>query len=209
MNLNLIVWLTLFPFNPEPEAVTNPLSAFDPLWNNDRYAVCNSAASVTYLSDTEKEVIFILNMIRQHPRQFNQTVVARWPEKGGGTYLRNNSYYQSLVKHLAVMKNVPILQPDSLAWVSALCHAFSSGKAGYVGHDRQTALCQSRQWFNGECCEYGSGQPLSIVMNLLIDEDVPSLGHRIICLSADYAGIGVSHQPHSVYWSNTVLDFTR
>jgi hypothetical protein len=47
---------------------------------------------------------------------------------------------------------------------------------------------------------------LEIVLQLLIDEDVPSLGHRRILLEK-YQTIGVSIQPHSHYGFNAVLDF--
>jgi hypothetical protein len=46
-----------------------------------------------------------------------------------------------------------------------------------------------------------------IVLQLLIDHDVPSLGHRIICLSSAYSVVGVSIQYHSRYGKCAVLDF--
>ena len=61
--------------------------------------------------------------------------------------------------------------------------------------------------FYGECCEYGNDDPMEIVMSLLLDYDVPSLGHRKICLSETYNLIGVSIQPHKNYTYNSVLDF--
>jgi hypothetical protein len=205
----LLIGLSLNAFIPAAEVAENPLSTFDPTWKNTRFSVCNTASKTKYLSDREKEVIYILNLVRQNPQHFNKTIVAKWPEKYGGSYLRTNPYYLSLVKHLSAMKPAPILQPDSLAWVSALCHAFTSGKNGYIGHTRQTDLCVKREHFGGECCHYGSGTALQIVMDLLIDEDIESLGHRLIMLSSAYNGIGVSYQPHSTYGYNTVLDFTR
>jgi hypothetical protein len=42
-------------------------------------------------------------------------------------------------------------------------------------------------------------------MDLLIDEGVPSLGHRII-LFKPHTQIGVSIQPHKKYRWNAVLD---
>ncbi|MCU0387134.1 MAG: hypothetical protein MUE71_00840 [Chitinophagaceae bacterium] len=209
MTLHLIfsVWIRLF--SPISGETVNPLSEFDPSWNKGQYTVCNTAAQRKYLTENEKEVVYILNLVRQNPQHFNKTVVAKWPEKYGGTYLRSNTYYQSLVKQLSTMKPAPVLQPDSLAWVSALCHAFTSGKAGYDGHERQTDQCQEREYFGGECCHYGHSTPLQTVMALLIDDDIPSLGHRMICLSQEFKGIGVSIQPHKVYGFNAVLDFTR
>jgi uncharacterized protein YkwD len=105
------------------------------------------------------------------------------------------------------LQPLEILQPDPLNYTSAECHAVSSGKKSYAGHKRLTKECKEKQHYLGECCQYGYSDPLSIVMDLLIDQDVPSLGHRYICLDKDYTKIGVSMQPHKQYGTNTVLDF--
>jgi uncharacterized protein YkwD len=59
----------------------------------------------------------------------------------------------------------------------------------------------------GECCYYGVEDAFDIIVDLLIDQGVSSLGHRKICLSPSYTELGVSIQPHKTYSSNTVLDF--
>jgi hypothetical protein len=194
-------------FTP-PEPAANPLETFDLAWKDAKYAACNTARNVKYLSATEKEIIYVLNLVRLYPRQFNRTVVAKWPNHTDASYLSTNNYYTSLVTLLDKMQPVGILTADSLSWISAKCHAITSGQKGYVGHDRQTETCgqQSKYW--GECCHYGHNTALEIVMDLLIDKDVPSLGHRSICLSNSYKAVGVSIKPHSVYRFNTVLDFT-
>jgi uncharacterized protein YkwD len=43
----------------------------------------------------------------------------------------------------------------------------------------------------------------------LIDDDVPSLGHRIICLDKEYTRVGVSVQPHKNWDVVAVLNFNR
>jgi len=74
----------------------------------------------------------------------------------------------------------------------------------YVGHTRQTTECKTA--YLGECCAYGNSDPLRIVLQLLIDEGVPSLGHRYICLGR-YDVVGIATAPHTGYGSNTVLNF--
>jgi uncharacterized protein YkwD len=191
-----------------PADNVNPLESFDASWKDPRYASTNTAAQVKYLKPIEKEIIQVLNLIRQNPQHFNNTVVAKWPEYVDRPDLKQNRYYTSLVKTLTEMKPVGLLGADSLSWVSAKCHAISSGKQGYTGHERITKECEQKEKFYGECCQYGYDDALEIIMSLLIDEDVPSLGHRIICLKNNYTGIGVSFQPHKAYGSNTVLDFS-
>jgi len=210
--MNFLFLLLLIPawipgFTP-PENTTNPLESFDLVWKDARYAVCNTAKNVKYLSATEKEVIYVLNLVRLYPQQFNKTVVAKWPNYADESYLVANNYYTSLVTLLDKMQPVGMLTADSIAWISARCHAISSGQKGYVGHDRQTETCTAQKKFWGECCQYGYNNALEIIMNLLIDKDIPSLGHRTICLSNSYKAVGVSQKPHTVYRYNTVLDFT-
>ncbi len=45
-----------------------------------------------------------------------------------------------------------------------------------------------------------------IVLQLLIDDRVSSLGHRKICLDARYSKIGVSVSPHKEWDTCAVLD---
>ena len=96
------------------------------------------------------------------------------------------------------------LIPDEKLSLSAKCHALSSGKVGHVGHDRIDTTCKSIFW--GECISYGAANGKDVVYQLLVDEGVPSLGHRKICLS-ELSIIGVSIQNHKIYGSNAVLDF--
>ncbi len=206
--MNYLTILLLIPGFFQPAGHSNPLENFDSTWKDPKYETCNTAKNVKYLSATEKEVIYVLNLVRLYPQQFNKTVVAKWPAFTDDSSLFTNSYYTSLVTLLNQMTPVQMLGADSLAWISARCHALTSGEKGYVGHDRQTETCRNNQKYWGECCHYGSNNALEIVMNLLIDKDVPSLGHRNICLNNVYKTVGVSLKPHTGYRYNTVLDFT-
>ena len=185
--------------------LVSPLASFSEKWNEPKYRKCNTAAKTKYLSDKEKELIYILNLARNDPKLFANTVVKKYPDRNYG-YLRSSNYYQSLLDTMLSLKSMPLLQPDSLGWVSANCHAISSGNAAFVGHERQDPACNKKRWFDGECCDYGHAEPLDILMSLMIDEEVPTLGHRKICFS-DYGKIGVSIQSHKRYGTNAVLDF--
>lgn len=178
---------------------------YSPQWTPALHKKCNTAEKLTYLQPPEKQLIQQLNMLRQQPALFARTVLVPYFNKANAAW-RQNWYYKSLYDTLLKLKPLPILLPDSLCWVSASCHARSSGQAGYVGHTRQTDECQRQKYFFGECCQYGYHQPLDILVNLLVDEDIPSLGHRVILLSP-YKKVGVAIAPHSAYGHNTVLDF--
>jgi uncharacterized protein YkwD len=183
-----------------PASPSSPLSKYSALWNQARLARANTARNSPYLSREEKEMIHILNLARMEPRLFARTVLPHFGDTASSTYFR------SLRAEMLAMPALPPLQPDSLCWVSARCHALTSGQQGYDGHERLTDACSSREYFMGECCHYGQGSPLDMLVSLLVDEGIPSLGHRRICLGR-FEKVGVAIQPHSIYGLNAVLDF--
>lgn len=185
---------------------SSPLSTYSAAWNDTKYLRCNTAANAKYMTATEKEVIYILNLARMNPVLFASTVVKKYPDTYFNGYMKNSAYYKSLLDTMSRLKTMNLLYPDSLCFAGAQCHALNSGAEGYVGHNRSTEECRKKWYYNGECCNYGHNNPLDIIMSLLIDEDVPSLGHRNICLGS-YKKIGVSIQFHRVYRYTAVLDF--
>jgi uncharacterized protein YkwD len=114
------------------------------------------------------------------------------------------SYYDnSLYLRMKKMQALNTLHFDKKCWESAECHSLSVGKAGLITHERQKG-CVS--YFSGECCHYGRSDALEIIVDLLIDTNVESLGHRNICLGS-YSLLGVSMKPHITFSVNTTLDF--
>jgi hypothetical protein len=166
------------------------------MWNDKKYLVANTASNEDYLTEQEKNVYYYLNICRMNPKLFADTYLLKHADS------LDDEYEISLYKDLQKMESLPCLQPNKQCWESAKCHAIASGESSYVGHDREN--CVSYFW--GECCQYGPSDPLAIVLQLLIDRGVPSLGHRSICMGS-YDELGVSIQPHIGYGSNAVLDF--
>lgn len=185
----------------------SPLANYGDEWNDPKYVQCNTAVNAGYMTNEEKELIYILNLIRSNPKLFANTVLKKYPSVTGKDQLLNDTYYYgSLMDALRTMKPLEILYPDIDCYTSAECHASISGASGFIGHERKTKDCKTKKHYYGECCDYGNADPLDIVLSLLIDKGVPSLGHRSICFGS-YTKIGVSIKPHSRYGTNTVLDF--
>jgi uncharacterized protein YkwD len=206
MNFALIFLLLLFvPQSKEP-AYTSPLAVYSAKWNNARYKVCNTAENARYMTESERQLIYLLNLARMNPKLFCESVVKKGSSISSFLDPESKQYFQTLVTTLDTLKPLNILYPDSLCYVSAHCHALTSGKRGYVGHDRLSPQCKRNRHFTGECCNYGSDNPLEILLVLLQDKGVPSLGHREICLGA-YTKLGVSIQYHEKYGHDAVLDF--
>ncbi len=184
----------------------SPLALFSNEWNDVKYAKAFTATHVKYMSDEEKKVIHILNLMRLNPLLFLKSVVMKYPNVSMNPSFENSSYFKSLITTLQNQQPLPVFTPDEKCYNSANCHALISGTKSYVGHDRLSSECKSRQYFSGECCSYGYSTALDIVLTLLIDEDVPSLGHRYALLGP-YKNCGVSIQPHRKYGFNAVIDF--
>jgi uncharacterized protein YkwD len=191
---------------PVQTSLSSPLQQFSTAWNNEKYAAAYTATNADYMNDAEKQVIHILNLMRMDPVLFEATVVRKYPEYSGDLGLRNNSYFKSLTRELTALRPLSVFTPDKTCFESAKCHALTSGPAGYVGHDRQSRACETAKRFFGECISYGYSDPLDIVMALLIDDGVPSLGHRKNFL-ANFRTAAVSIQPHKKYRHNAVIDF--
>ena len=164
-------------------------------WTAEELAKANTCANINYLTKIEKEVIQYVNLARMYPAKYAKIELV--------DANKTTTYYKSLIKTLNSMKPVLPLSIDKKAYESAKCFALEQGPSGDIGHDRKN--CES--YFFGECCSYGMASGRSVVRQLLIDEGVPSLGHREICLTAGYTAIGVSFQDHKVYGSCCVLDF--
>ena len=185
--------------------ILSPLSSFSDEWNKPVYLDLNTARDSNYLTGMEKDVIWILNMVRKNPQLFLRSVLLNPKSEFYKIPSARNSYFTSLVKDLQDQKpSRKALQPNRVLYQSAFCHALNSGKEGFVGHDRKWG-CRSS--FSAECISYGFDDALDIIIQLLVDDGVPSLGHRSICLTASYKELGVSIQPHSLYSYNSVLDF--
>jgi len=201
-----IIIILLLVFSVITIHAQTPLSRFSKAWNDPKYQVCNTAAGASYMSAREKELMFILNMARMNPKLFGETVVAKYPDSSDHPGIESSPYYLSLKAWLPTIQPSGILQPDSLCYISAHCHAVASGKSGYVGHER-TPECKWVRRYYGECADYGNSTAFEILMSLFIDDGVESLGHRTGCFDDKFKSLGVSIEPHEKYGTNAVMDF--
>ena len=166
-----------------------------------------TALNARYLTRTERDIIHVLNLMRLEPPGFAEKVVKSYPDQAGDPDMRRSSYYKSLLRDLAAASPLPVLKPDEALFNYARCHATRSGLTGYVGHTRSKP-CEETPIYGGECCQYGMEDALGVVMELLIDQNIPDLGHRKILMTG-FTYIGVAMRPHKTYRVNTVLDLAN
>ena len=162
-------------------------------WRAEEIKKANTLENVSSLNDIEKETVVVLNLARLFPKKFVQIELLNYngPAKYGN-YLKNSNYKKSLIKHMNEMKSLQALFPNDKMIENAKCFAIESGKRGYTGHKRIT--CEKMNV--AECCSYGMETGRDIVLQLLIDHDVPSLGHRNICFTSNYSKLGVGVAKH-------------
>jgi len=175
-------------------------------WTAQELDKANTAANVNILSNEEKEAIRYINLARLYPQKFAIIEVRDYlgPSKYGD-YLKTSTYKESLLVTLRYKIPVGLLYFDESMYLLATCFAKESGESGKIGHNRNSCS----KGYLAECCSYGPENGKDIALQLLIDHDVPSLGHREICLDDSYNKVGLSIKPHTVYQYCCVLDFTR
>jgi hypothetical protein len=181
-------------------------------WDTAVLEKANSAQSENYLTDDEKKLIFLTNLVRVDPQLFLKTYVQRFVDS---TQYPSNKWIASLKKDLQKAKPLEILQPDKELFEVARKHAKDMGLTGKIGHstskggsyEKRIPDLKKKYSFIGENCNYGSTEPLKILMDLLIDENTADLGHRKNILCKDFRFLNVNTQPHKNYKINTVMEF--
>ncbi len=146
-------------------------------------------------------VCAMLNAVRMNPQEVANSYSHSW------FYSDSDPNDRSLLSRLRSMKAISSpLELDSQLTAMALCHAYSAGNEGHVGHDRITTCAEG---FDAECINYGLQGAIYVLMELLEDHGVEDLVHRDILLSEEYQRIGAAQAPHLVYRYGTVIDLGR
>jgi len=175
------------------------------LWNDLVIETTNTAANTAYLSIEEKNIIWLCNLARFDGDLFSKTFVKEYIEKNQVIY---SPYVKSLFSDLKKTKKVVLYKPDKRIYELAKGHAIWCGKKGKTGHKKfQERAKKSKHTKFAENAQYGDFIAIDIIMDLLIDEGIKSLGHRKNILSPLYRHIGVAIEPHKTYKYNCVMDF--
>ena len=183
-------------------------------WTSEQLARANTARNASYLSEQEKQVIFLCNLARMDGALFAATYLAQHTPNDP-----SNWYIASLYRDLQFVKGRQPLYPDKRLYATAAYHAADMGRNGRTGHTSSDGTDFADRVYGGlgektyiaENCSYGynNDQAINIVVQLLVDANVPSLGHRKNILNPDLSAIGVAIAPHSTYEYMCVMDFAK
>ncbi len=189
------------------EGQTNAESFDLEKWDSDLLTKANTANDVNYLDEEEKELIFLTNLARLNGELFSETIL--------DVYLKDKKssrYTRSLYRDLKKIKNLPPLDQEKDLYEAALEHAETSGKRGTTGHQRfgkrYDPLMKNYDEI-GENLAYGYRSAPDILIQLLIDEGIPDLGHRKNLLNPNFNSIGVAIENHKNYRFNCVMSFGK
>lgn len=205
--LKPIIYFLLF--FATPNLFAQKITPFE-TWSDNDLSIANSAKNNKELSFQEKKVIFYINLARINGRLFTETYLKDYMDD---VKIPKNKYYKSLVKTLKEQPRLPILTTDVDLFNEAVKHAKEMGKSGRKGHrsgdfesfGERMAPLQKKFKKVKESNQYGFPDALSIVVDLLIDDEQESLRHRKMLLDADLFYIGVGIRAHKKFMINTSI----
>lgn len=181
-------------------------------WKSSDLRRANTAKSLKHVSFQEKKVIYYINLARMNGKLFAATYLKDYMED---VRIPKNKYYRSLIKTLENQEPLPPLQPQNDLFKEAIKHAKEMGRTGKKGHrsanhksfqERMEKFYKKYKKMK-ENNQYGYPDALSIVVDLLIDDDKESMIHRRTLLHEKLLYIGVGIRAHKKYRVNTCLLF--
>jgi uncharacterized protein YkwD len=185
-------------------------------------------SSVTSLASSKqlsREVWRFQNEVRQNPsvlipliqqdlRYFQGNTIYA-PGQPGLNTDEGPSAWNEAIEFLKSQRPLHPLDWSDALEAAAIDHAYDSGpkgRTGHVGSDGSSSadrVIRHGQWQSvmGENISYGRPIATNIVMQLIVDDGVPSRGHRHNIFKPDFNVVGVGAAPHTVYGCVCVLDY--
>ncbi len=182
---------------------------FEKWEKKDQLIRANNFDGVTYMDSVEKEILLYCNLVRINPKLFAETYYQKYLDLTDNKM--TNSYIASLYNRLIhAKKGMPLFADENL-FKMAKDHAITTGEKGTTGHAMYTKRIKTFLGEDylpvGENCSYGYNDALGVFMQLMIDEDTPSFGHRENILDPNFNVVGISIQKHAKYSWTCVMEF--
>lgn len=200
----------------------------DPDAANWDITVLDTAADVDYLSPVEKDVILEMNKVRTDPKKYAELYIKptlkyysgkNYSVPGQITIVtqEGTSAVNNCISALSSSKKVGILIAEKGIWLAAKDHAVDQSKTGKTGHDGSDGSnpFQRMERYGGgyttagENCAYGPNTGRDIVVQFLIDDGVPSRGHRKNIMNGAFSQTGLSIQTHPQFRYCCVIDYAK
>jgi uncharacterized protein YkwD len=178
-----------------------------------------------YLSTLENEVLDEINLARTNPKtyarllaDYRATFRGNIVKRPGKVDLRTNEGTRAVDEAIAALNRqapLPALRPSKGMSLAASEHAHDTGPKGKTGHTGSDGSKSSQrisrhgQWQRtaGENISYGGATGRAVLTQLIVDDGVPSRGHRKNIFNKNFGVIGIGCGPHKRYGMMCVQTF--
>jgi len=183
------------------------------------------ATTTVHISEIQKAVLNELNVARTTPMKYVEYLKDRRRGfKGkifsapGGIRVTTREGVAAVDEAIeALSKQAPLaaLQFSEGLALAALDHVLDTGPKGLVSHDgsddsnpvTRVSRYGELEQVSGECISFGHSEARQIVLTLIIDDGVPSRGHRLSIYKQEFRLAGIARGPHKTYKDMCVIDF--
>lgn len=181
-------------------------------------------AQVDYLSQSERAMLDEMNRARANPAQYaaqieqlKQTLKGNQIKVGSRmiTLQEGAGVLDEAIKFLQAARPLPPLSPAKGMCAGARDHVKDLGLSGNSGHkgtdgslpEQRISRYGNWQTSVGENIAYNSGDAREAVIGMLIDDGVPTRGHRKNIFNADFQVAGVAIGQPSSYGQMCVVTY--
>jgi uncharacterized protein YkwD len=188
----------------------------------------DTAKDADYLTGLEKDVILEMNMARSNPKKYAELYIQpRLRYYSGNNYSvpgqitivtqEGRKAVDNCISAMSRMQTAPLLTPELGLSLGAKDHTSDQGKTGQTGHDgsdRSDPFIRINRYGGGfstagENLAYGSTTGRDIIVDLLIDDGVPSRGHRTNIMNKGFTQSGVAFGTHPQYRTMCTITYAK
>jgi uncharacterized protein YkwD len=179
-----------------------------------RPTTCVQVPGWTAKQSLDGDLLQCINEMRENPPAFYRKYVGPYIRENQSRFTRR--YTESLRKTMLASAPLPLFSTqEALRQCASLQARYIASEGGRLTHSQGNVGFAERMKQAGLHCLaenlYAAHDPgaLQVVIDLLIDQNIPSLGHRKNLLNAAYGFIGIVHKTISAGGGKTivVMDF--